>query len=287
MGWRSSYVSNPVPAMALVSQLLACSPKSDGTVEKSTSAASADASTPPSMTASATSNVGAPAALPPRPGPVARCSAGARPEAHAVALGSDEVKIDGRADDVAWLRAPPVSWNTDFARKKTAIDTRARFLWEKNALYVLFELEGAGLAVRNTDHAKPAGVETENLYEEDCVELFLTPDPSAPDHYFEIELSPFGRWFDLDVHRKKKPDIAWSSAPTIAAVEDGKLHTAVIEARFEAADIAKALEARALPLGLFRIEGRAPRTYLAWSPARTTRPDFHVPEAFGTLCLDR
>jgi hypothetical protein len=34
------------------------------------------------------------------------------------------------------------------------------------------------------------------------------------------------------------------------------------------------------------MEGTSPRHYLAWSPPRTPKPDFHVPEAFGTLILD-
>jgi hypothetical protein len=34
------------------------------------------------------------------------------------------------------------------------------------------------------------------------------------------------------------------------------------------------------------MEGRSPRKYLAWSPTRTAKPDFHVPAAFGRLVLD-
>ena len=40
-----------------------------------------------------------------------------------------------------------------------------------------------------------------------------------------------------------------------------------------------------LPLGLFRMEGKAPRQYLAAFPTRTPKPNFHVPDAFGTLVL--
>jgi hypothetical protein len=54
-----------------------------------------------------------------------------------------------------------------------------------------------------------------------------------------------------------------------------------------APEIVKCLAAGArLPMGLFRMEGRSPRQYLAWSPARTSKPNFHVPEAFGALVLD-
>jgi hypothetical protein len=37
-------------------------------------------------------------------------------------------------------------------------------------------------------------------------------------------------------------------------------------------------------LNLFRIEGSDPhRFYSAWRPTNTERPNFHVPEVFGTL----
>ena len=41
-----------------------------------------------------------------------------------------------------------------------------------------------------------------------------------------------------------------------------------------------------LPLALYRIEGLPEQRFLAWSPPRTAKPSFHVPEAFGTLVLD-
>ena len=63
--------------------------------------------------------------------------------------------------------------------------------------------------------------------------------------------------------------------------------TATIESVFTAPDIVRALTPGArLPIGLYRMEGRDPRFYLAWSPPRTPKPNFHVPDAFGVLALD-
>jgi hypothetical protein len=75
--------------------------------------------------------------------------------------------------------------------------------------------------------------------------------------------------------------------PRIATHRDPKAHTATIEVLLAAPEIASALVAGArLPLGLFRIEGLPDQRFLAWSPPRTAQPNFHVPEAFGTLVLD-
>ena len=60
-----------------------------------------------------------------------------------------------------------------------------------------------------------------------------------------------------------------------------------MSAKLTSSEILAALRSGArLPLGLFRMEGKAPRKYLAWSPTRTRKPSFHVPDAFGVLVLE-
>ena len=245
------------------------------------------AAPPPSATASA----GAPATSTPATaatgaqgdGPAA--ATGGRPEAHAAPLGAGAIAIDGRGDDEAWSRAPEIRWDTDYAGRKTGTVTRARFLWSKDALYVLFELSGAGL---RSDTSRPTATERAGLYQEDCVEIFLTPAASEPGRYFEVELGPFGHFFDLDVRRGAKEDTAWSSGARIGTTRRPAASEATIEAALGAPEIAAVLGPGArLPLGLYRMEGAGTRQYLAWSPPRTAKPNFHVPEAFGTLVLDR
>jgi uncharacterized protein (DUF362 family) len=208
-----------------------------------------------------------------------------KPTAHAAPLGSDSVAIDGRGNDAAWSRATPVSWDTDYAAVPTGTTTRARFLYAPAGLYALFEVQGTGL---HTDRTRPTDVPRPKLYEEDCVEMFLTPDPSRRHHYFETELGPFGHFLDvavdLDTHAS---DTTWSSGAKIGTTQDAAAHMATIEVELTAPEIATAMRPGArLPVGLFRMEGTGSREYLAWSPPRTAKPNFHVPEAFGTLILD-
>lgn len=210
----------------------------------------------------------------------------AKPEAHASPLPPGEkIVIDGKADDVAWSRAKAVQWDTDYAGKRTGFTTRARFLWSKQGLHALFELSNTGL---NTDRSKPVGEERKGLYKEDCIELFLTPAPGSPRRYFEVEIGPFGHFFDIAIDRDaRQEDTAWSSGATIATSQDAQARTAVIEALLAAPGIVGALAPNArLPMNLYRMEGKDPRQYLAWSPPRTSKPNFHVPEAFGTLVID-
>ena len=204
--------------------------------------------------------------------------------AHALSLGEEELVIDGRANDPAWARAKPVAWDTDWKGRTTSVRTQARFAWSSRGLFALFELESAGLFV---DRSRPIAKERAKLYEEDCVEIFLAPDPSAPRRYFEIEVGPFGHYFDLSVELGKQSDTAWSSRATIATTRDPAKRTAVIEMLLAAPEIQQALKlGRELPFGLYRMEGKSPRHYLAWSPTHTEKPSFHVPDRFGVLRLD-
>jgi uncharacterized protein (DUF362 family) len=221
----------------------------------------------------------APSPAAPTPAPTAK------PEAHAVSLGTDTITPDGKGTSPAWARAKAVAWDTDFSGKSVKIPTKARFVWSPKALYALFEIENTDL---NTDQSKPITEERKSLYQEDCVELFFTPDLASPKHYFEIELGPFGHFFDLEIDREtNKNNIAWSSNPKIAAHQDKASRKATIEVELSSPDIVRALKQGArLPIGLYRMEGKPDRSYLAWSPPRTAKPNFHVPEAFGFLVLD-
>ena len=209
-----------------------------------------------------------------------------KPVAHAIALGDRSITIDGSGTDAAWASAPVVGWDTDTSGARTGIVTLARFLHAPGALYALWELEGTGL---NTDRTRPANLPRPKLYEEDCVEMFFTPDASSPKRYLEMEIGPLGHFFDVSVDRDAHmSDTRWSSRAHIGTTQDAAAHRAVIEAEFTAPEIVAALKDGArLPLALYRMEGKSPgRRYLAWSPPRTAHPDFHVPEAFGTLVVD-
>jgi hypothetical protein len=208
---------------------------------------------------------------------------GDKPVAHAVHVATLPV-TDGRVD-AAWSRAARLGFETDYAGAPSGIVTRVRFVWNEAGLCLLAELENAGL---RSDLSFPVDRERPKLYEEDCVEVFLGVDAAHPKHYYEIELGPFGHFFDIDVDREtRREDTAWSSHLTLGTTRDAAAHTATIEACLAAPEIVNALRPGArVPVGIFRTEGQAPRHYLAFSPPRTRRPNFHVPEAFGVLAID-
>jgi uncharacterized protein (DUF362 family) len=193
--------------------------------------------------------------------------------------------IDGAIDD-AWAAATPFDFATDWAGRPTKTKTRVRALWSPEGLYMLWELEGTS---ENTDRTRPTDVERVDLYQENCVELFLAPDPENRKKYIELEVGPYGHWFDLLVDRtgaKVQSDVAWSAGVTVGTARDEAKGTAVIELAITSPEVLAVLAVDGrLPIGLFRMEGKAPRQYLAGFPTRTPKPNFHVPDAFGTLIL--
>jgi hypothetical protein len=208
-------------------------------------------------------------------------------EVHALRLTGDPPTIDGTIDD-AWAAATPIHFDTDWQGHFTPVSTRVRVLWSPRGLYMLWELDGAGL---NTDRSRPADQERVDLYEEDTTEMFLVPDPAVLKRYFEIEVGPYGHFFDILVDRTpgsaKREDTSWSAGLRIGTVRDEANRHVVIEVAIESPDVLAVLRPGAqLPLGLYRIEGKGKRQYLAAFPTKTPKPNFHVPEAFGTLVLD-
>jgi uncharacterized protein (DUF362 family) len=207
-----------------------------------------------------------------------------RPTLHAKRVEEGSIAIDGAAE-ARWESAPATTFETDWTGTPSGIETKVRVAWSKSALYVLWELSGAKVFA---DASRPIATERDKLYEEDCVEIFLGPDAKERTRYYELEVGPLGHFLDVAVDRaKKKSDVAWSSKPEIATKIDRAKNEVRIEVAIRAPEIAAALRAGAhLPLALYRMEGKSPRLYLAWSPTRTEKPNFHVPDAFGTLVLD-
>ena len=209
----------------------------------------------------------------------------AKPEAHAI---KGTPVIDGKLDDAIWKKAPEIAFDTDFSGASTGVTTRVRFAWSNEALYAAYRVESTE---PNTDTSRPIEVEREGLHTENCVELFVAPDPKNPRRYAEIELGPHGHYFDILIWfegKKKNWDTKWSGNLRIGTSRDPATKSAIIEVAISAPEIVAALTPGArLPLGIFRMEGKEePRRFLAFSPARTKTPNFHIPEAFGTLVID-
>ena len=197
---------------------------------------------------------------------------------------ANDFAID-RLDNPAWVGTSQV-FVSKYWSGKTATKGRefsARLLWSDTALYVRFEAsQSEPLVVSEKPDLTKKMV---GLWDRDVCEIFIAPDTSQRNKYFEFEIAPTGEWIDLGIDatsQKRKTDLEYKSGMTSAAkIEKDKVVMA-IKIPWEAFGAARPKIGDVWLGNLFRCVGIGKsRGYLAWQPTMTARPNFHVPEKFG------
>jgi hypothetical protein len=160
----------------------------------------------------------------------------------------------------------------------------ARICWSDEALHVRFVgKQQEPLIV--TDHPI-TDQKTLGLWDRDVCEIFLAPDPAKPWRYLEFQAAPTGEWVDLGITVKpegRETDWNFASGLTTAARLDRDRLLVGMRIPWSKA-VPKPKAGDVWRVNVFRCIGpEAPERYLAWLPTRTPEPNFHVPEAFGTL----
>lgn len=130
------------------------------------------------------------------------------------------------------------------------------------------------------------------LWEEEVVELFLSPGSETPIRYFEFEVNPLGTLFDAKVEsphgdrRDLEIDSAWNCPRVVAEVAiaaDGWSWSARL--RIPWRELTVEPIPRTWRANFFRIDRPrgGPAEYSCWSPTWIRPADFHRPAQFGFL----
>lgn len=160
----------------------------------------------------------------------------------------------------------------------------ARLLWSGTALYARFVCpQEEPLVISSTPQTD---AKTLGLWDRDVCEVFLAPNPSAPNHYFEFEAAPTGEWVDLEIQKNgehRETNTAFHSG--MAASASIRSQLVLVALRIPWSESLQAPKSRERwRINLFRCVGKDPdRGYVTWRPTFTTEPSFHAPEAFGWL----
>ncbi len=150
-------------------------------------------------------------------------------------------------------------------------------------LYLRFVCSYRELSVfQNSD---PNG-RRDHLWDRDVAEAFLQPEPSPERYYKEFEIAPNGMWIDLNISPSGLADLKTGLSRSVHVDQEKHIWTAemaiplrTITERFDSSSLWR--------VNFYRIEGpEEPRRYMAWRPTYTPQPNFHVPEAFGTMRFD-
>ena len=193
-------------------------------------------------------------------------------------------------DSEAWMAAPAVPLRRYWSGETAPVGrhAEARLLWSEWALSVRFvcrQTEPLVISRHPQTERK-----TIALWDRDVCELFISPDASRPERYYEFEAAPTGEWLDLVVHQRRdvrETDWDFHSGMTVAARVTKDTVTIAMRVPWEALGRAPQAGER-WRANLFRCVGAgATRGYLVWRPTYTDEPSFHVPTAFGWIEFTR
>jgi len=189
---------------------------------------------------------------------------------------------DGLPSDDDWKKATSIRFSADWQGKNAdpARETEVRVLWTPETLFLKYDVKYKTITVFPDSEANGR---RDKLWDRDVVEAFLQPDPSVLRSYKEFEFSPNNMWIDLDIAEKQGRDLKSGLTRKVTMEEKNKTWTAV--AVLPMKSLVDKFDPKAVwRANFYRIEGaEEPRFYSAWSPTKTEKPNFHVPEAFGYL----
>jgi hypothetical protein len=164
--------------------------------------------------------------------------------------------------------------------------TTARLCHDGTAIYVRFDCDDHDIWGTYEQRDDP-------IYDEEVVEVFISPGPETPTRYYELEVSPNGVLFDVLIDNPTsqradlQTDFTWD-CPGLrwwASRDDRAGRWWALLAIPWAAIGPPGAPQRLWRANFYRIErprGAAPECR-CWSPTWTTPADFHKPAYFGTL----
>ena len=189
-------------------------------------------------------------------------------------------------DHPAWENCQPVKiehyWSGEPA--PASRHAEARLCWSDEALHVRFvgeQHEPLIVADHPVTDRKTLG-----LWDRDVCEIFVAPDATRPQRYFEFEAAPTGEWVDLGIlitPGGRETEWDYHSGMQAAALVEPQSVKIGIRIPWSVS-LQKPENDDVWLVNLFRCVGpEAPERYLAWRPTGTPEPNYHVPEAFGGL----
>ncbi|MEX2264344.1 MAG: carbohydrate-binding family 9-like protein [Bryobacteraceae bacterium] len=202
------------------------------------------------------------------------------------------IVIDGKLDDPAWRQATEMGeFHFPWLREGTKEQTVARMLWDDENLYVGYYCHDTHISAFETKRHGPVS-------KDDCVEIFISPNPEKVTNYYTFEINAIGTMLN-----RCRTD--WWKGPPTWEPENVRYRTSfhglpkkeespgdnhwVVEMAIPLHNFAR--DAAHMPprdgdrwrLNLNRTGGITNRQSSSWSPIPTPAPAFHTPTAFGSV----
>jgi len=200
---------------------------------------------------------------------------------------SRDVPLNTDASTAFWRSAGIASLEKDTQGKDVPnFHAEVRMRWTKDNLYFLF------ICPYDELYLKPAPTtrqETNELWNWDVAEVFISANFRDIKLYKEFEVSPQGEWVDLDIDLHKphhEVGWTWNSGFEKTARIDSAAHRwyAALRIPFSAIDHRSPKAGNTFRMNLFLSEGPSSNhREVTWQPPMSST--FHTPERFGLLKL--
>jgi len=203
--------------------------------------------------------------------------------------------IDGKWDKPAWQKVRPIELTHYMGKKPEHFPkVQAKLAYDDKAVYVIFRVKDQYVRAVADKHQGP-------VCRDSCVEFFFTPGMDVKKGYFNLEMNCGGTMlFRFQVVPRQGTDIGPAdierieiahSLPRIVEPEIAAPTVWTVEYRLPTDILTKFLpdDVMLTPGAVWRANffKCADRTshphWLTWSFIDRPKPDFHVPEYFGTL----
>lgn len=213
-------------------------------------------------------------------------------KAYDIHRAASPIVIDGKLDEPAWRQASSVGdFHFPWYKEGEKEQTEAKILWDDENLYVSWLARDKHISASVTQRHGPVS-------KDDCVEIFISPDPDRVKNYYTFEINAIGTMLN-----RARTDW-WTGPPTWEP--EGMQYRAtwhgqakkdessddrqwIVEAAIPLKNFARDA-ARTPPvhgdrwrLNLQRLGGITNAQYSTWAPLPETTRSFHTPEAFGIV----
>ena len=199
--------------------------------------------------------------------------------------------IDGRLNEPAWAATSAMTlqflWESQTGPKQM---TRARLLWDAQALYVGFDADDTDITAQFQQRDDPT-------FRDDAVEIFINPDPRQETVYYGFEMNARGVLYDyLNYNSRTLFKRFDATGVKIATVIRGTLNVpgdtdqgwtleaAIPWANFEELSRRPPVAGAVWKANVNRWDGVEPaRRMSIWSDPQNTTSWPHVPSRFGEI----
>ena len=202
------------------------------------------------------------------------------------------ITIDAKLDEPGWRNAQPMgdftfNWYQSGEKEQTV----AKMLWDDDNLYVSWYVRDKHISAYEKQRHGPVS-------KDDCVEIFIAPNPAKPKNYYTWEINAIGTmlnrnksdWYTLGATWEPE-GVEYRTTFHGAAKKDessGDDHW-IVEMKVPFRNFSR--DAAHTPpqigdewrLNVNRIGGQTNRQLSSWNPIAPPLTGFHSPEAFGRV----